>query len=69
MTTINVWERIGEKHLAQFVGEGACAGIHVLIKALRNTITTKIFLNLAPRVLNSNYLFAYYRILTKDNER
>ena len=24
MTTINVWERIGEKHLAQLVGEGAC---------------------------------------------
>ena len=23
-TTINVWERIGEKHLAQLVGEGAC---------------------------------------------
>ena len=22
--TINVWERIGEKHLAQLVGEGAC---------------------------------------------
>ena len=21
---INVWERIGEKHLAQLVGEGAC---------------------------------------------
>ena len=24
VTTINVWERIGEKHLAQLVGEGAC---------------------------------------------
>ena len=24
LTTINVWERIGEKHLAQLVGEGAC---------------------------------------------
>ena len=24
LTTINVWERIGEKHLAQVVGEGAC---------------------------------------------
>ena len=23
-TTINVWERIGEKHLAHLVGEGAC---------------------------------------------
>ena len=23
-TTINVWERIGEKHLAQLVGDGAC---------------------------------------------
>ena len=23
-TTINVWERIREKHLAQLVGEGAC---------------------------------------------
>ena len=23
-TTINVWGRIGEKHLAQLVGEGAC---------------------------------------------
>ena len=23
-TTINVWKRIGEKHLAQLVGEGAC---------------------------------------------
>ena len=23
-TTINVWERIGEKHLAQLMGEGAC---------------------------------------------
>ena len=23
-TTINVWERIGEKHLAQLVGEGTC---------------------------------------------
>ena len=23
-TTINVWERIVEKHLAQLVGEGAC---------------------------------------------
>ena len=23
-TTINVWARIGEKHLAQLVGEGAC---------------------------------------------
>ena len=23
-TTINVWERIGEKHLAQLVGKGAC---------------------------------------------
>ena len=23
-TTINVWERIGDKHLAQLVGEGAC---------------------------------------------
>ena len=23
-TTINVWERIGEKHLVQLVGEGAC---------------------------------------------
>ena len=23
-TTINVWERIGVKHLAQLVGEGAC---------------------------------------------
>ena len=23
-TTINVWERIGEKQLAQLVGEGAC---------------------------------------------
>ena len=23
-TTINVWERIGEKYLAQLVGEGAC---------------------------------------------
>ena len=22
--TVNVWERIGEKHLAQLVGEGAC---------------------------------------------
>ena len=22
LTTINVWERIGEKHLAQLVGEG-----------------------------------------------
>ena len=22
--TINVWERMGEKHLAQFVGEGVC---------------------------------------------
>ena len=22
--SINVWERIGEKHLAQLVGEGAC---------------------------------------------
>ena len=22
--TINAWERIGEKHLAQLVGEGAC---------------------------------------------
>ena len=22
--TTNVWERIGEKHLAQLVGEGAC---------------------------------------------
>ena len=24
LNTINVWERIGEKHLAQLVGEGAC---------------------------------------------
>ena len=24
VTTVNVWERIGEKHLAQLVGEGAC---------------------------------------------
>ena len=24
VTTINVWERIGEKHLAQLVGKGAC---------------------------------------------
>ena len=24
MTTINVWERIGDKHLAQLVEEGAC---------------------------------------------
>ena len=24
VTTINAWERIGEKHLAQLVGEGAC---------------------------------------------
>ena len=24
MTTINVWERIGEKHLVQLVAEGAC---------------------------------------------
>ena len=24
LTTINVWERIGEKHLAQLVGERAC---------------------------------------------
>ena len=24
ITTINVWERIGKKHLAQLVGEGAC---------------------------------------------
>ena len=23
-TTINVWERMGEKHLAQLIGEGAC---------------------------------------------
>ena len=23
-TTINVWEKIGEKHLAQLVGEGVC---------------------------------------------
>ena len=23
-TTINVWERIGEKHLAQLMGEEAC---------------------------------------------
>ena len=23
-TTINVWERMGEKHLAQLMGEGAC---------------------------------------------
>ena len=23
-TTINVWERIGDKHIAQLVGEGAC---------------------------------------------
>ena len=23
-TIINVWERIGDKHLAQVVGEGAC---------------------------------------------
>ena len=23
-TTINVWERMGENHLAQLVGEGAC---------------------------------------------
>ena len=23
-TTTNVWERIGEKHLARLVGEGAC---------------------------------------------
>ena len=23
-TTINVWEKIGEKHLAHLVGEGAC---------------------------------------------
>ena len=23
-TTINVWERVGGKHLAQLVGEGAC---------------------------------------------
>ena len=22
--TINVWERMGEKHLAQLIGEGAC---------------------------------------------
>ena len=24
VTTINVWERMGDKHLAQLVGEGAC---------------------------------------------
>ena len=24
LTTINVWERIGKKRLAQLVGEGAC---------------------------------------------
>ena len=24
VTTVNVWERIGEKHLAQLMGEGAC---------------------------------------------
>ena len=24
ITTINVWERMGEKHLAQLIGEGAC---------------------------------------------
>ena len=24
LLTINVWERIGEKHLAQLMGEGAC---------------------------------------------
>ena len=23
-TTINVWERMGEKYLAQLIGEGAC---------------------------------------------
>ena len=23
-TTINVWERVGEKHSAQLVGEGVC---------------------------------------------
>ena len=24
LATINVWERIGDKHLAQLVGEGTC---------------------------------------------
>ena len=24
LTVVNVWERIGEKHLAQLMGEGAC---------------------------------------------
>ena len=28
VTTINVWERIGEKHLAQLVGEGG--GVYLI---------------------------------------